>query len=149
MQRFAKSRLLSIDHNFRRSPVWSFFMLDRLIKNNLYFDERKRKQRARARAGQQAGPASAVGALSTEGLQAAGPAVAAAGPAQSPSKSRGTKRSASDADLPQGPEGELRGRDVYAELFGRVDPRHIPESASGGAPVRRSSWPSRKITSWD
>merc|ERR1711940_305255 len=34
---------------------------------------------------------------------------------------RGLKRSAGDAGL---------SRDQYAELFGRIDPRHIPESAS-------------------
>jgi hypothetical protein len=43
---YAKSCLLSLDPSFRRSPVWSFFQLDRMIKNDLYFRERGRKARA-------------------------------------------------------------------------------------------------------
>ena len=46
MSEYVKSRLLLLQHEFRRSPVWSFAMMDRLIKNDLYFCEsgRKRKQ---------------------------------------------------------------------------------------------------------
>ena len=43
LQQYAKSCLLSLDHGFRRSPTWSFFQLDRMIKNDLFFRERGRK----------------------------------------------------------------------------------------------------------
>ena len=42
LQRFAKSRLLSLDSGFRRSATWQPFNLDRLIKNDLYFRARGR-----------------------------------------------------------------------------------------------------------
>ena len=44
LQKYAKNRLLSLESVFRRSPVWSFWMLERLIKNDLFFLERGRKQ---------------------------------------------------------------------------------------------------------
>ena len=37
MSEYLKNRLLSLQHDFRRSTVWSFQSLDRLIKNDLYF----------------------------------------------------------------------------------------------------------------
>ena len=36
MQRYACNRLLLLEHSFHRSPVWTFFMLDRYIKNDVY-----------------------------------------------------------------------------------------------------------------
>ena len=35
IQQYAKSRLLSLDHAFRKTAVWSFYMLERIIKNDL------------------------------------------------------------------------------------------------------------------
>ena len=39
IMRYASNRLFSLDSSFRRSAVWSFWMLDRLIKNQLYIKE--------------------------------------------------------------------------------------------------------------
>ena len=47
IQQFAKNRLLSLDPSFRNNAVWSFWMLDRLIKNDLYFAQRSRRKRFR------------------------------------------------------------------------------------------------------
>jgi hypothetical protein len=73
---------LSLDAAFRHSPVWAFWMLERLIKNDLYFREKGRRERR----GSGAQPETA-------------------------------------AEVPLQP-------DAYARLFGRVDPRHIPESTA-------------------
>ena len=43
MQAYLQQRLMSLQHDFRRSPVWSFQSLDRLIKNDMYFRHQKRK----------------------------------------------------------------------------------------------------------
>ena len=86
LQKYCRSLLCSLDHSFRRSPVWMFFQLDRMIKNDLYFRERGRKRAAQAL---EAGDPASVDAAGHSGV-----------------------------------------RDPHAELFGRVDPRHIPESAS-------------------
>ena len=93
MSEYLQNRLLSLQHDFRRSTVWSFQSLDRLIKNDFYFrhQARGRQQSAAAAASATPDPAAASGVA------------------------RGTKRPA---------------RDMYAEHFGRVDPRHIPESES-------------------
>ena len=82
IQQFAKNRLLSLDPAFRNSAVWSFWMLDRLIKNELYFQQRGRRKRAREQAGAEEQREDAV-------------------------------------------EGN-----VYSYLFGRVEPRNIPESGA-------------------
>ena len=37
MQDYLQRRLMSLQHDFRQSPVWSFWYLDRLFKNDLYF----------------------------------------------------------------------------------------------------------------
>ena len=89
IQQYAKQRVLSLDSSFRRSPVWSFWMMERIIKNDLYFNERSRQAHR-----------------------------------------RGVKRKADGAELPptSGTE-DARPSDNYAMLFGRVDPRHIPESS--------------------
>ena len=42
LQKYCRSLLCSLNHGFRRSPVWTFFQLDRMIKNDLYFRERNR-----------------------------------------------------------------------------------------------------------
>ena len=39
MSEYLKNRLFSLQHDFRRSTVWSFQSLDRLIKNDLYFNQ--------------------------------------------------------------------------------------------------------------
>ncbi len=109
MQQYAKNRLLLLEHSFRRSPVWSFWMLERLIKNDLYFQERARKSRC----------------AQTE-QHASAPADGAE-PAES---RRGTKRSAAEALLPDGAAEPAATKDHYAELFGRVEPGHIPESGA-------------------
>ena len=43
MQQYIKNRLLSLDHIFRRSAVWSFWQLERHIKNTLFFSHGKGK----------------------------------------------------------------------------------------------------------
>ena len=91
MQRYAKNRLLSLEPDFRRSPVWCFLKLELLIKADLYFKERGRKERE-GPSGAAAGPLTDASAVPVEGLPGA------------------------------------KKRDVYAELFGRVEPRDIPES---------------------
>ena len=45
MSEYLKNRLLSLQHDFRRSTVWSFQSLDRLIKNDLYFRHQARHSR--------------------------------------------------------------------------------------------------------
>ena len=45
MQTFAKNRSLLLESVFRKSPVWAFWMLERLIKNDLYFREQSRQRR--------------------------------------------------------------------------------------------------------
>ena len=109
MQQYGKSRLLSLESGFRKSPVWSFWMLEREIKNDLFFREKARKHRDEA--------VSHTSHTSTGADQ--GKSLGEAG--------AGKKRKAADAGLQD--ESEMR-KDNYAELFGRIDPRHIPESRS-------------------
>ena len=45
MSEYLKNRLLSLQHDFRSSTVWSFQFLDRLIKNDLYFRHQARHSR--------------------------------------------------------------------------------------------------------
>ena len=85
VQQYAKNRLLLLESGFRRSPVWSFWMLERMIKNDLFFREKARKQRC---------PDSAH--TSTDGGQSEGPA----------QPSTGRKRKATEAGLPA--EVEIR-----------------------------------------
>ena len=59
MQRYAKNRLCSLEDAFRHSAVWSFWMLERLIKNDLYFKERRRRAASSA---QQDSPSAASAA---------------------------------------------------------------------------------------
>ena len=108
MHRFAKSRLLSLDARFRHSKVWIFWMLERLIKNDLYFRERKRKKN-----------------LATSMVDSAGAGLQGSSGAQG----GGVKRSAAEAGFATAPaQRESAKADNYAILFGRVEPRHIPES---------------------
>ena len=102
MSEYIKNRLLLLRHEFRRSPVWSFAMMDRLIKNDLYFRERGRKKK---QAMQQPQPTALL-----------------------PGKRRREDDAPEPSEAPEG--GAARPQDNYAMLFGRVDPRHIPESAS-------------------
>jgi len=51
IQNSAKQRVTSLDPCFRQNPVWAFWSLDRLIKNELYFKERGRRKRTAAEAG--------------------------------------------------------------------------------------------------
>ena len=46
-QRHARSRLTALEGFFRRSALWGFWMLDRLIKTELFFKERRRRQAGR------------------------------------------------------------------------------------------------------
>jgi len=46
MHHLARARLLSLDPAFRTSAVWSFWMLDRLLKNDLYFRHLQQKRSA-------------------------------------------------------------------------------------------------------
>ena len=51
IQNSAKQRVTSLDPCFRQNPVWAFWSLDRLMKNELYFKERGRRKRTAAEAG--------------------------------------------------------------------------------------------------
>ena len=111
--------------------MWTFFQLDRLIKNDLYFRQRKRQaqagQRGECGAGRDDAPTAGSTPAVTASTQGPTPTTAATsdaagGPGHRPDGiRRGTKRAAADTALR--PER-------HAELFGRIDPRHIPESAS-------------------
>ena len=97
IQMYAQNRLLSLESAFRRSAVWSFFMLERMIKNDLYFAERARKS------------ATTIAVQTTE-----------------------------PTEQDQGDRHDVaRSSENYARLFGRVDPRQIPESG-GGWKARRT-----------
>ena len=74
MQHHAKNRICSLDDAFRSSPVWSFWMLERLIKNDLYFKRRRYAESVETHASEPS-------------------AVSVAPPS-------GTKRSAAEAELP-------------------------------------------------
>ena len=104
MQQYAKSRLLSLEHTFRRSAVWSFWMLERIIKNVLYFRERGKK---RNHFGGVCAPPPEEEQPQRDSQRG------------EPHAERGTKRKREDGQ-----------QDHYARLFGRVDPRHIPESTA-------------------
>ena len=108
MSEYLKNRLLSLQHDFRRSTVWSFQSLDRLIKNDLYFRHQARKRDAAC-----LNPSEAGGTA------------AAAATRKRPSPGQEPLGAGSDDTLP-------RERDAYAMLFGRVDPRNLPESGSWG-----------------
>ena len=112
MMEYLQHRLMSLQHDFRQSPVWSFWSLDRLIKNDLYFKHKRRLQKANPTACLD-GSASVMG-----GSQ---------------------KRTASAAGLDDPsvqPEGAKQ--DNYDMLFGRVDPKDIPESGGWWKTSKRS-----------
>ena len=46
-QRHARARLSALDSFFRRSALWGFWFLDRLIKTELFFKEKRRRQAGR------------------------------------------------------------------------------------------------------
>jgi hypothetical protein len=50
-QRHARSRLTALQRFFRRSSLWGFWFLDRLIKTELFFKERRRRQAGRPSTG--------------------------------------------------------------------------------------------------
>ena len=66
LQKYCRSLLCSMDHAFRRSPVWTFFQLDRLIKNDLYFRHRARQAQAAQRAATSAAQNDTAAAGSTQ-----------------------------------------------------------------------------------
>ena len=100
---YLQHRLMSLQHDFRRSPVWSFQSLDRLIKNDLYFRHQGRLRKTN----RTACPAGSDVGRPTTGKRTA----SAAGISDSAARSEdGVKQ------------------DNYDMLFGRVDPKHIPES---------------------
>ena len=76
----ARSRLLSIESGFRKDPVWSFWMLDRVIKNDLYFRQLKRR-----------------------GMREAAPPQSEQANTQPPPERRGHKRTATEAGLREDP----------------------------------------------
>ena len=43
----AKNRLLLIDSQFRRSPLYNFYQYDRAIKTDLFFKEKKRREQGK------------------------------------------------------------------------------------------------------
>ena len=102
MQEYGQHRLMSLQHDFRQSPVWSFWFLDRLIKDDLYF----RNQRNLRRANPTASPDGSAPTMDGRRKRAA---------------------SAASLDEPNVVSDSVK-QDKYEMLFGRVDPRHIPES---------------------
>ena len=117
MSEYLKNRLLSLQHDFRRSAVWSFQSLDRLIKNDLYF-----RHQARHRCQAEIPVAAEASASHLNPSGASGTAAAAAS-RKRPAPGQEPLGAGSEDTLP-------RERDAYAMLFGRVDPRHKPESGS-------------------
>ena len=119
IQRQARSRLTAVDPGFRHCPVWQFFNLDRLIKNNLYFKERKRLERAAAER-----PRTEPGREDDRG------------------GGGGRKRPREDEDRDAGAAGGGGGgpgdpERIAPYLFGHVEPSHIPESRGWWDTVRR------------
>ena len=108
MQQYAKNRLLLLESGFRKSPVWSFWFLERMIKNDLFFREKTRKKRCQ---GVSHTPTTDAG--QSHGTEAV--------------PDSGKKRKAAEAGMAEEPE--MR-KDNIAELFGRTDTRHIPESSA-------------------
>ena len=102
MQEYLQHRLMSLQHDFRQSPVWSFWSLDRLIKNDLYFKHQRN-------------------------LRTANPTASPDGSASTMAGNRKRTASAACLDDPNAPADGVK-QDNYDMLFGRVDPRHIPES---------------------
>ena len=102
MSEYLQHRLMLLHFDFRRSPVLPFQPMGRLIKNDLYF-KHQRNLRRRSSTASPDGPSSTMG--------------------------RNRKRTATAAGLddPKLPPGGVK-QDNYDMLFGRVDPRHIPES---------------------
>ena len=104
MYECVQHRLMSLQYDFRRSPVWSFQLLDRLIKNNMYFRHQA--------SGRKANPTVCL---------AESASVAA----------RGLKRTVGIVGLSDPNAREDIGQhDNYDMLFGRVDPRRNPESGA-------------------
>ena len=102
MTGYLQHRLMSLQHDFRQPPVWSFWSLDRLIKNDLYFKHQRRLRKANP-------TACLDGSVSVIG---------------------GSRKRAASAVGLDDPSVQTEGakQDNYEMLFGRVDPKDIPES---------------------
>ncbi len=120
LQKYTKSRLTSLDRGFRDCTAWQFFNLDRLIKNDLYFRERGRRQRApagRGNAGAEAGEeAPGHGRKRGRGETDNDDG----GPGQP--QDRGGDKNAADAAR------ENESEKIPQSLFGFAEPSHVPES---------------------
>ncbi len=111
MSEYLRNRLLLLQNDFRRSPVWAFQSLDRIIKNDLYFRHHYSFSGQKGKRKENAAMASAATTASDD------------------AESR--KRKSSAAGLSSSDPDEGSGRqDNYEMLFGRTDPRHIPASAA-------------------
>ena len=117
MSEYLKNRLLSLQHDFLRSTVWSFQSLDRLINNNFYLRHQARHSR------QAQMPVVSAATASFLSPSEACATVVLAATRKRPAPGQEQFGAGSEDTLP-------RERDGYAMLFGRVDPRHIPESGS-------------------
>ena len=104
MSEYLQHPLMSLQFDVRRAPVWSFQSLDRLTKNDLYFRHQTSKRKANP---------TACPAESSSGV------------------ARNIKRKVDVAGISESRNHEDDGKeDNYAMLFGRVDPKHIPESGA-------------------
>jgi hypothetical protein len=103
IQHYAKNRLLSLEHGFRHSPVWGFWMLERLIKNDLYFRERQRQATSSAGAGTT--PAACSSPAVAQG-QATSSAGASATPAACSSPAVGTGTTPAACSSPAVAQGQ-------------------------------------------
>ena len=123
VQHLARARLLSLQDDFRSNPTWVFWMMDRILKNDLYFKQLQRAKKQKAHAAASFSNAATVPktAASSKSEEQAKPAAA----------KRGLKRKAEEAhgDDKQALANTAK-EDVYEKLFGRVEPRDIPESSA-------------------
>ena len=150
MQAYLQNRLLSVDHGFRHSPVWCFQSLDRLIKNDLFFRNQARLRRVKASVtgtpARTSGSDAAADSVTTSSRKRLSPGDNAPSGSHKHERSSATSSSgtATNAVASSGGTSSSAGRAVsassnenrgteakqepYEMLFGRAEPRHIPES---------------------
>lgn len=121
LQQYLKSRLCALDRGFRDSDVWAFFNLDRLIKNDLYFRERRRRQAAQGREENSSGNGGHPGTV--------GDNPGSADINTGRGRKRGREEMEGDgtsAENDARTDAEAPAQKPY--IFGHGDPSHIPES---------------------
>ena len=120
IQRLARARLLDLDDTFRKTPVYPFYQNDRLLKNELFFQERKRRGRAGHNIDAAAPPLGGAGAPA--------PQAQPGRPAAAPQRGRKRKRGEEEAPPDAGARGDAEGETLPPSLFGRTEPKRVVES---------------------